>query len=165
MTNTIELNYLNLGTMDFATLELPASSEEISEFFAKLNPNDQDCELQWCEMPVGELKGDYNSFYLSQYKELAEVEDLEEFDMVLVACDNMFDVAMQKYTDGEYRIFTDCKNDFDLGWEIATESGIVNSQDDSILSRYFDYEKFGQDCRFNGSYTQIGYDTMIEIFY
>lgn len=163
MTN-LELNYLNLGNMNFATLNLPACDETINEFWEKLNPTDQDVELQWVELEIS-TKAKYNDLSLSQLKELAEVDDLETFDMVLYACDNMFDQALEKYNDGMYTIYNDCKNDADLGWEIATNTGVIDPQADDTVSRYFDFERFGQDCRFNGSIHEYDYDTMVEIHY
>lgn len=50
---------------------------------------------------------------------------------------------------GDYRdrgivccVFDDAK---DCGYEEATSLGYVDSEDDSVLSRYFDFERFGQD--------------------
>lgn len=161
MTN-LELNYLNLGNMDFATLVLPADDSEIKEFFDKLNPMDSDCELQWVELEI-DTKGRYNELSLSQLKELAEVDCLETFDKVYTAVE-MFDKAMEKYNNGEFTIYDECENDHDLGYEIATQTDLFcGADEDSVLVRYFDYAKFGQDCRFEGSYTQYDFCTMVEI--
>jgi antirestriction protein len=162
MTNVLELNYLNLGNMAFDTLTLPATEEEINEFFEALNPMDSDCELQWVESDV---TVNLNDLSLSQLQIVSELDNIEDFAMVFEAMDNRFEDAIEKLENGEYTIFTDCKNDYDLGWELASRNGIVDPNDDSILARYFDYEAYGRDCRFEGSFTQIDSETYVEIHY
>lgn len=162
MSIELELNYLNLHDYKFRTLTLPSDDDSINEFFEELNPNGlYDVELQWTELEIS-TKANYNYLCLSQLKELSEIDDLREFDMIFYAC-NDFNEALEIYNDGMYMIYDDCKNDSDLGYYIATQCGYVDEQKDDILHRYFDYEKFGQDCRFEGNFTQYDYDTVIEI--
>lgn len=164
MTNTLELNYLNLGNMAFDTLVLPSSDQEIDAFFTTINPMDSDVELQWVEFNDFSPKAQYNDLCLSQLKELSEINDLETFDMVYYACDS-FDEAMEKFNSGDYVIYNDCTGDYDLGYEIADQTGIIDTNKNDILTRYFDYEAFGRDCRLEGRYTQYDYDTCVEIIY
>jgi antirestriction protein len=163
MTNTIELNYLNLGSMAFDTLVLPSSEEEINEFFAVLNPMDSDVELQWVEFDFSP-KGNYNDLSLNELKELSEIADLQEFDMVYYACDS-FDEALTVYQNSDYIIYNECVNDYDLGYFIAEDMGLISANDDSIIVRYFDYDAYGRDCRLEGNYTQYDYDTCVCILY
>lgn len=161
----MELNYLNLGTYKFATLTLPNDQETIDTFWEDLNPMGRnDVDLQWVEFTENvTVKENYNNLSFSQLVELSEVDCINEFDMVFNACSN-FEEAMEKYNNSEFTIYHDCKNDHDLGWEIAVNSGLVDPDSDSLLHRYFDFEKYGQDCRFeSGAFTQYDYDTMIEI--
>lgn len=161
MTNVLELNYLNLGNMDFATLTLPASNEEINEFFETLNPMDTDCELQWVE---SELDVNLNNLSLSQLKIVSELDNIEDFEAVFQACD-VFSEAIEHLENGTYTIFENVENDYDLGWELAERNGIVDPNDDSILAKYFDYTKYGQDCRFNGGFHWINFNTVVELHY
>lgn len=160
------LNYLNLGNMAFDTLVLPASDEEIDLFWNRLNPMDSDCELQWVDSEFTNLVSNYNDLSLSELKELSELSDheFENFDLVFYACDN-FTEAMEIFANDNYIIYSDCRNDYDLGYEIAEQQGLISANDDSILARYFDYDSFGKDCRLEGNFTQVNSDTVIEIIW
>lgn len=115
---------------------------------------------------------DYEApFNISEYASLNTLNELAErlqeingddLEIILQAESNI-DTALEILENGDYRIYTDCKDDSDLGYIIAEEQGLI-LDNDTILARYFDYESYGRDCRLEGNFTQIAYDTVLEIY-
>ena len=159
MTNVLELNYLNLSTYSMGTLELPATEEEINSFWEKLNPMDSDVELQYV---VSDLDSNLDNLSLSQLEIVSELDNIEDFDKLFQACDS-FEEAIEMLENHEYTIFEECESDYDLGYELAARNGIVDPEDNSILARYFDYEAYGRDCRFEGSFHWVDSNTVVEL--
>jgi hypothetical protein len=157
MTN-LELNYLNLGSYKMGTLNLPATEEVINEFWETLNPMDSDCELQFV---VSDLDSDLDKLSLSQLQIVSELDNIEDFDKLYQACDS-FEEAIEMLENSSYTIFENCENDYDLGYEIAERNGIITDEE-SILARYFDYEAYGRDVRFEGSFHWVDATTVVEL--
>ena len=159
MTNVLELNYLNLSSYKMGTLVLPATEEEINSFWETLNPMDSDCELQYV---VSDLDSELDKLSLSQLEIVSELDNIEDFDKLYQVCDS-FEEAIEMLENHEYTIFEECESDYDLGYELAARNGIVDPEDNSILARYFDYEAYGRDCRFEGSFHWVDSSTVVEL--
>lgn len=157
----------NLFNYDYKVIELPATEEEVKKFFDILNPGDlHDCEIVDVEITdeaneLNVLNGLHNLTF-NELNQLAEkLEEDMTFAYVFAACENL-EEAIQKFENGDYNIYYDCHNDYDLGFEIATQNDIVDPNDDSVLARYFNFEAYGRDYRLNGNFTVFN-NVMIEI--
>lgn len=166
----LEVMVQNLYNSRVRTIKLPASDEEVKEFFEILNPGGlHDCEVVNVEItgkaPELTVLHGLHDLTFSELNRLAKkLEEDPEFALVFMACDNL-DEAIKKFDNGDYRIYRECENDYDLGYEIATDLGIVKPNENSVVAQYFDFEAYGRDRRLNGDFKQVLYDTFVEITY
>lgn len=60
---------------------------------------------------------------------------------------------------GEYILYKDITNDYDLGYYLIHDAGIYDLSSMGTLANYFDYESFGRDVRFenDGGFTSLGW--------
>lgn len=154
MTN-LELNYLNLGTYEMGSLELPATEEEISTFFATLNPTDQDCELQWVETKLNNSHLDRLS--LDQLQHIADMDE-DEAENLLNVMDIVgnFDEAVAIFDDEEFTVYEGCWSMSDVAYEWIHNH--VGSIEDAVskdrIEYYIDAEAVKRDLEIEGYWTE-----------
>lgn len=84
--------------------------------------------------------------------------DLELLSAVYECCSNL-DEAIKTVTDGDYCIYSDCNNDYDLGYYIIEEFYSDLTDKCGFIANYIDYEAVGRDHRLesNGTFSDLGW--------
>lgn len=175
--NTISAYITNLGKYNEGELvgkwvSFPISQEEQAEIFEEIGISEEPDEngqiyeeyfMSDYEITVPGLRwddlGEYASIEtLNEYAEAFEELDQSDADLVGAILEagyysNILDAIENK--DNYYLI--DVDNDYDLGYYWIEESGCYNTAELGALSSYIDYERFGRDCSFDGSWTSYGF--------
>lgn len=162
------LGKYNEGTLLGEWISLPISEEELEAVKERIGINEQyeewfitDYETDITGVQVGEYDN------LEELNELAEtLEELDDSDKLAVQAMLLdgykFNEAVEKASNGDYRIYNDCDSMTDVAYEVVEECGYLSNVPDNV-ARYFDYEAFGRDLDIEGKFYQIDND-MVEIF-
>jgi antirestriction protein len=153
MTN-LTLNYLNLHTYKMGALELPATENEINEFWENLNPNgSHDCELQWVE---ADFSTDLDKLSFAELVELSEMDEDDAETLVnIYEAVGYFDEAKTIFENGEYTLFTDCDDMSDVAYSWIHDH--IGSIEDAVSNPefYFDLDSFKRDLEIDGYFSEI----------
>jgi hypothetical protein len=156
MTN-LEMNYLNLGTYAFGTLELPATEEEINAFFERINPNGRnDVELQYVVTELG--NSDLDKLTFDQLKELSEMDEDEAETLISIyeAVDS-YDEALEVYNNGEYILYDNCDDMSDVAYSWIHDH--VGSLEDAVskdrMNFYIDADQIKRDLDIDGYWYEL----------
>lgn len=86
------------------------------------------------------------------------VGDLELLSAVCDCCSNL-EEAIQTINDGDFSVYSDCNNDYDLGYYIIDEFYSDLTEKCGVIANYIDYEALGRDHRLesNGTFSNIGW--------
>lgn len=119
---------------------------------------------------------DYDApFQIGEYASVAELaekaeklaeltdDEIEILEAVLENHTSDFDEALEIVADGNYMIYDDCYNMYDVAAYYCTETGILDSIPDE-LQGYFDFAAYGRDMEIEGYFYQLNYNTYLEIF-
>lgn len=84
--------------------------------------------------------------------------DLPLLNAVCECCSDI-EEALQIINDGDYSVFSDCNNDYDVGYYIIDEFYSDMAKNCGFISNYIDYEALGRDHRLesNGTFSNIGW--------
>lgn len=84
--------------------------------------------------------------------------DLSLLNAVYECCSNL-DEAIKTVTDGDYSVYSDCDNDYDLGYYIIEEFYNDLTEKCGFIANYIDYEAVGRDHRLesNGTFSDLGW--------
>jgi antirestriction protein len=160
-------NYNENGADGGKWITLPMEDDELMETLESIaeSMGDQDPEFcihdyEWtCEWD-GHAISEYDSIeelntYCQRLSELSEHESL------------VYSAAVEywgeKYVDldslDDYNLYTDIKDNYDLGYYWAVESGCYDLDSMGHLANYFDYESFGRDIAIeaDGGFTSYGF--------
>jgi len=167
------LGMYNEGTLNFTWLSLPCSDEELAEAFDKIRVSHDDKHYfdKWhCNEYEEYFITDYESdfFNIGEYEnierlnEMAErIAELDESEQEIVKalldgwCNDL-EQCIDKV--GDCIVYNDCNDMTDVAYQVCEEQYFdLFNNNDSILSRYFDYEAFGRDLALEGNF--IGTDT------
>ena len=132
----------NIGYEDITTI----LTEE--EFKALCNPDGRDLTTI-----IEKLESEENTELLNQIIEEEKEYLMDEYGFDEEDIEQIFDEYYLNYRD---RGIVSCvyDNTYDLGYEEAWQLGYVNSND-SIMERYFDFEKLGEDLIEEEQYIQL----------
>ena len=147
-------------TLPMDEIDLEAKLEEVAEKINDEDPewfiNDYEWTIDDALRSIGENE---NIFDLNE--EMEKLDELDDFEqkILMAACD----VWGYEYIDiddlDEYRLSEDVKDDYDLGYYWAVESGCYDLDKMGSLANYIDYEAFGRDIRLetDGGFSQYGW--------
>lgn len=118
------------------------------------------------ENDYGYKVGEYDSLY--ELNEMAEeLENLDDYDKEIVNAfiENGSDIqeALDGLRDGNYMVFSNCYDMTDVAEQYAEETGLLNSIPDN-LRFYFDFEAYGRDMSFEGTFIFTDNGNCIELF-
>lgn len=172
------LGKYNEGHLVGEWLELPCTEDEMQNLFVRIKlahfENGEYVEgyeengsiyeehaIHDFETDIEGLKvNEYSS--ISELNELAEtMEDFEEYEKIALqaflenGCD--MEESIEHVQNSDYSIYYGCDDMEDVAQEYADETGLLDSIPESLRG-YFDFEAFGRDMGFEGTYIFIGSD-------
>ena len=160
-------NYNENGADGGAWVTLPLEPEELEEVLEniakRMGDNDPEFTIhdyEWtCEWEGEEISEYDDIFELNEYcQRLSELSDYEAH--VYSAAVEIWGKNSVDLDDlDEYNLYTDIKDNYDLGYYWAVESGCYDLDKMGHLSNYFDYESFGRDIALesDGGFTSYGF--------
>lgn len=118
------------------------------------------------ENDYGYKVGEYDS--LDDLNEIAEeLENLDEYEKEVVNAfiENGSDIeeALDGLRDGDYMVFSNCSDMTDVAYQYIEETGLLNDIPEG-LRNYFDYEAYGRDMSFEGTFIFTDNGNCIELF-
>lgn len=161
MTN-LTVNYLNLHSYKMGALELPATEQEINEFWENLNPNgSHDVELQWVE---SELSNDLDNLSFGELVELSEMDESDAIDLVNIynAVDS-WDEAKEVHENGDFMMYDQCNDMSDVAYAFYEETGQLAELEKVINASYIDWNAIGRDMEIEGHFHYLGNSVYIQI--
>lgn len=131
--------------------EIGIDGEEYEEYFI----SDYETNISYLEIDEYENLDELNNL-IYEYEQLNDYEAMKISAMMEISNYDLYE-AINKLNDFDF--YPDIKNDYDLGYYWAVESGCYNIDDNNPLFNYIDYEAFGRDIRLEngGHYTNYGY--------
>ena len=160
-------NYNENGADGGRWITLPMDDFELAETLEEIAENMHDYDPEWaihdyewtCEWEGDEIGENDNIEELNEYcQRLAKLSEHES--LVYSAA---VEIWGKKYVDldnlDEYNLYSDIKNNYDLGYYWAVDSGCYNLDNMGHLANYFDYESFGRDIAIeaDGGFTSYGF--------
>ena len=177
MNNILSVFLTNLGKYNEGELigewvSLPIDEDELATIRECIGINEEYEEeflTDW-ESPIRALYeyiGEYTN--IESLNELAEqLEDIPEEDFpILDAIYDItgdFDSMLRIYTYGDYRVYDGCYSMEAVAQTYLEETGAFQNLP-SFIETYFDYESFGRDMRFEGSFSELNDGTIVEVYY
>lgn len=160
-------NYNENGADGGEWLSLPMSEEELNENLKRIAEQMGDNDPEWAIHDY-EWLTEWEGFEIS---ELDNIHELNEFIQKLYDLNGWeqetYCAAVEywgkNYVDiddlDDYNLYTDIKDNYDLGYYWAVESGCYDLSKMGHLANYFDYESFGRDIAIetDGGFTTYGF--------
>ena len=167
------LGKYNEGELVGKWLDLPC--EDIESELASFGVSDEPDEhgnyyeeyfITDFENDYGYKVGEYDS--LDDLNEIAEeLENLDEYEKEVVNAfiENGSDIeeALDGLRDGDYMVFSNCSDMTDVAYQYIEETGLLNDIPEG-LRNYFDYEAYGRDMSFEGTFIFTDNGNCIELF-
>ena len=157
------LGKYNEGYLIGEWVTFPIDEDDLAAVFERIGINEIYEEFfftdwEYNELPDLEL-GEYEN--IDDINELAEtLESLSDWELdTYAAAVEAWGVSEVSPDDvGDYNLYTDISDDYDLGYYYATEFYSADLEK-SPLGNYIDYEAFGRDIRFesDGEHTSYGW--------
>ena len=160
-------NYNENGADGGEWITLPMDADELAEVMDRIADAMGDHDPEWfvndyewtCEWDGREISEYENIENLNEYCE--RLADLNEWEQTIYAA--AVEYWGEKYVDiddlDDYNLYTDVKDEYDLGYYWAVESGCYDLDKMGHLANYFDYSGFGRDIAIeaNGGFTSYGF--------
>ena len=160
-------NYNENGADGGQWLTLPMDGEELQEALEAIakSMGDRDPEFtihdyEWTtDTSFREI--DENERITALNEEIQRLDNLNAYEQKVfsaaVECWGYKEVDLDNLD--EYNLHEDIKDDYDLGYYWAVESGCYDFRNLGALSNYVDYEGFGRDIRLesDGGHTSFGW--------
>ena len=160
-------NYNNCGADGGQWLTLPMEEEELKEALDAIAKSLGDEDPEFCIH-------DYEWTIATDIRTISEMESIEDLNEWINQLDSLnqweqevYCAAVEywgaEYVDldelDEYNLYTDIKDEYDLGYYWAVESGCYDLEKMGNLANYFDYEAFGRDINLetDGGFTSFGW--------
>lgn len=169
------LGKYNEGYLIGEWLELPATENEIADVLERIGISEEPDENgnYYEETFITDYETDIEGLTVGEYDNLDELNDIAEQtdglqDYELIALQAFLEEgysienALEAIADGEYAIYSNCHDMTDVAYEVVGELDYLHGVPENI-ARYFDYESFGRDLDFEGTYVFIGSDC-VEIY-
>ena len=157
------LGKYNEGFLIGEWLSLPADEAALASVLERIGINDEyeeyfitDHETDIDGLEIGEYSSiDTLNSWAKTYDSLQKYEAQALKAFLENGCS--FDEAFQNVSNGDYLILSNCSDMTDVAYQVIEESGYLSNVPENV-SRYFDYEAFGRDLRFEGTYIFIDKD-------
>ena len=160
-------NYNENGADGGAWITLPKDADELQELLEQIAENMGDHDPEFAIHDY-EWTCEWEGFEVSEYE---NIEKLNEFCQRLCELNEyeskVYAAAVEYYGReyvnideiDEYNLYTDIKDNYDLGYYWAVESGCYDLEKMGNLANYFDYEGFGRDINIeaDGGFTSYGF--------
>ena len=167
------LGKYNEGELVGKWLDLPC--EDIESELASIGVSDEPDENgnYYEEYFITDFENDYN-YKVGEYDSLdnlneiaEELENLDDYDREVVNAfiENGSDIekALDGLRDGDYMVFSNCSDMTDVAYQYIEETGLLNDIPEG-LRNYFDYEAYGRDMSFEGTFIFTDNGNCIELF-
>ena len=167
------LGKYNEGELIGKWLDLPC--EDIESELASIGVSDEPDENgnYYEEYFITDFENDYN-YKVGEYDSLdnlneiaEELENLDDYDREVVNAfiENGSDIeeALDGLRDGDYMVFSNCSDMTDVACQHIEETGLLNDIPEE-LRNYFDYEAYGRDMSFEGTFIFTDNGNCIELF-
>lgn len=164
------LGKYNEGFLVGEWVTLPVSDEELEAVLERIGISEDPDENgnYYEETFITDYETDIEGLTVGEYDNLDELNEIAEQtdglqDYELIALQAFleegysFENALEAVTDGEYTIYSDCHDMTDVAYEVVEQCDYLHGIPENI-ARYFDYESFGRDLSFEGTYVFIGSD-------
>lgn len=160
-------NYNENGADGGAWISLPMEEEELNETLEKISDAMGDFDPEYCihdfewvtDISIRDIDENENISALNE--ELQNLGELNHYEQEVFCA--MVEYWGYKHVSpdeiDEYNLYSDIRDDYDLGYYWAVESGCYDLDKMGHLSNYIDYEAFGRDIRFetDGGFTSFGW--------
>lgn len=163
-------NYNENGADGGFWVNLPCDIDEVMERLSESTGE----EVDEMEVFINDTDIEGISLEISEYdnienlNEIAEaLEDLDETEAEALEAylDHGYDMteALDKISDNDYMIYFNCNDMTDVAYEYCEETGMLDSIPEN-LRNYFDYEAFGRDMSFEGSFYFTNNGNCVQIY-
>lgn len=148
------LGKYNEGELVGRWVELPCSDFE--EILKEIGIDGEEYEEYFItdyETDIGLKIDEYDN--LDELNDIAEETDglgnseLIILQAILESYSNNFKEALEVFKSGDYMVFFDVKNNYDLGYEYMEMTDGLSEMPEHLKS-YFDYESYGRDLSYDG---------------
>lgn len=165
------LGKYNEGELLGEWISLPIDEDDLEEARKRIGINEEYEEeflTDW-ECPIKalyDLIGEYTSIeYLNELVEQLESVPEDDYAILNVLYDmqGTFDSMLDTYNDGNYRVYYGCTSMEDVAREFLEETGAFHGLP-SFVEDYFDYEAYGRDMGYNGSFSELEDGTIVEVY-
>lgn len=160
-------NYNENGADGGEWVTLPMDADELQEKLESIAENMGDMDPEWaihdyewtCEWEGEEISEYDNIEELNEYCQ--KLSELSEYESLVYSA--AVEIWGKKYVDldslDEYNLYSDIKDNYDLGYYWAVDSGCYDLDKMGHLANYFDYESFGRDIALetDGGFTSYGF--------
>ena len=167
------LGKYNEGKLIGKWLDLPC--EDIESELASIGVSDDPDENgnYYEEYFITDFENDYN-YKVGEYDSLdnlneiaEELENLDDYDREVVNAfienGSNIEEALDGLRDGDYMVFSNCSDMTDVAYQYIEETGLLNDIPEG-LRNYFDYEAYGRDMSFEGTFIFTDNGNCIELF-
>ena len=146
-------------TLPMDESELEETLENIAEAMGDLDPEFFINDYEWTTKIGGrDVSENESIFELNEY--VQAIDDLSSWEQkTFTAAIEIWGRDVDPADIDEYNLYSDIKDDYDLGYYWAVESGCHDTSKMGHLANYIDYEAFGRDIRFesDGGHTSYGW--------
>lgn len=176
MGNILSVFLTNLGKYNEGYLigewvQLPIEDDELEKVMERIGINEfyEETFLTDWESPLRalyELVGEYSSIEsLNEMVEQLEHISDDDIDILNAIYDitGDFDSMIQTYNNGDYSVYYDCYTMEDVARVYLDETGAFSGLPD-FVETYFDFESFGRDMKFEGSYSELDDGTIVQVY-
>lgn len=160
-------NYNVNGADGGRWIDLPMDPDDLAEMLESIADAMGDNDPEWTihdyewsdSFDGGEISEYANIEELNEYAQ--QLEDLDKWDLETYAA--AVEYWGREYVDiddiGDYNLYSDIQDNYDLGYYWAVESGCYDLSGMGNLANYFDYEAFGRDINLesDGGFTSFGW--------
>lgn len=153
------LGKYNEGELIGEWITFPIDEDDLDEVLERIGINEQYEEYfftDW-ETNFDDDFGEYVS--IDEVNEIAEKLNNWDEDTFNAACEIWRMSEVLENDPGDYILYPDIKDDYDLGYYYVEDSGYYDLSNLGYLANYIDYESFGRDIRIesSGGFTEYGW--------
>lgn len=159
------LGKYNEGELVYKWLDLPFTEEELEETKEAIGIDG----IMYEEWFISDWESDIDGL------EIGEYEDIKALNEIIAAYENLSEWEAEKAAAAvecfgyslnevieridEFNLYSNIRDEYDLGYYWAVESGCYEVDSNNPLSCYIDYEAFGRDINLetSGGFTTKGY--------
>lgn len=160
-------NYNENGADGGEWITLPMDPDELEETLNTIAENMGDTDPEFCIHDY-EWTGEIDLREISEYQNITELNEelqrlgeLDQWEQKTFCA--MVEYWGYQYADPDdidsYILYPDIRDEYDLGYYWAVESGCYDLEKMGNLANYFDYEAFGRDINMetDGGFTSYGW--------